>query len=140
MNSVRFFVCDFPTDNGDMAERVRDAVLRGGWTEFDLFPLGGFRLVLDPISATLLRLFIPGVDVAGDQRPYLSPGDLFVPESLRPHCVAWLSQEGRGPGAWSELYRLDVWDEGARAAFARLYHLAFLAWRAGEGCASRGVG
>lgn len=132
MNSVRFFVCDFPTDNGDMAERIRHAVLRARWTEFDLFPLGGNRLRLEGNSATLLHLFVEGLGADTAERPYLSSGDLFVPESLRQPCLRWLREQGRGPGAWSELFRLDVWDEGAEAAFFRFYHLALLAWQAGQ--------
>lgn len=133
MNSVCCSVRDFPADGGAMAERVREALLRAGWTDFDLFPIGGYRLRLEASSATLLHLFVEGLGADTTERPYLLFGDLFVPESLRVPCTTWLTMQRRSPGAWSELYRFDVWDEGAEAAFRHFYHLALLAWRAGQG-------
>jgi hypothetical protein len=133
MRTYRAFVCDFPADDfGAMAGRVCEAVPRRFWPHFDFLPYGGYRLILPIESAALLRLFIDGVEVAGPHRPFLAAGELFVPDRLKFACERWLASQRRGPAKWSELYQLDVWDEGARAAFHDRYQLALLALRAGR--------
>lgn len=133
MITVQSLIYDFPADDGGaMAERVCEAVPRAYWPYFDFAPYGGYRVMLDPISAPLLRLFIGNLGVAGAQHPFLSRGDLFVPNPLRQPCEEWIEREQRGPAAWSELYQLDVWDPRAQASFDSLHQMALAARRAGR--------
>lgn len=134
MRKYRSFIYDFPSEDcGAMAGRLCEAMPRRFWPYFDCLPYGGYRLVLPVRSAALLRLFIDEVEVRGPQRYFLRPGELFVPDWLRPRCERWLASQSRGPAEWSELHQLDVWDEDARAAFHDRYQLALLAFRAGRG-------